>query len=156
MSAEVAGMAGRYWKAEGQHHELGGQQQASQNAYEKAREAYGVLLDKDPRAYYLADNVGQMSLKVGDIEGAKKAYQKAEEALTDIMNSSHWSLATAATAVIVLEREDEAIKHLQSIRQMKPNANDLDRIRAGLRLVQQGLKLTDEQYQNWLRALGQS
>ena len=51
----------------------------SLQAYEAAMDIDGVKVD-----FYMADNVGQLSLTLGDIPAAKEAYERARVALENV------------------------------------------------------------------------
>ena len=157
-NAEVAGLEGRYWKDEGLRRETEGKPGQAKECYSKARDAYQAAMDTDKdAAYYLADNVGQMSFKLHDRAGAEAAYAKAKDALESVQpnNENVWTMATRATTALVLGKEADALQFLTRIREILiPTEDERKRIRGGLELVRSGLGKTAEDYQTWVKALG--
>jgi tetratricopeptide (TPR) repeat protein len=157
-NAEVAGLEGRYWKDQGRANESNNRPEQARECYRKARDAYQAVMEieGDQVSFYMADNVGQMSLKLGEPDAARRAYEKASAALEGVTsdNEDVWSLATRVTTALVLGHEDEALKGLARINRLGPNESDRRSIRGGLELVHSGLKTSDAAYRTWLAALG--
>jgi len=137
-SAEVAGLIGRYWKDMASEYEDDGK--PAEDAIRKARDAYKVVLEKDPSSYYMADNVGQLSMRIGEIDQAKDAYRQAEAALVNIKYDSIWSLATAVTSAIVLENDAEIINYLNAIKEKGATEKEIETIQRGLKELYKNLK----------------
>lgn len=157
-NAEVAGLEGRYWKDEGERLERDGKPSNAQEAYRRARDAYRAPLENGRADHYLADNAGQMSLKLNDREGAQKAYENARASLEGLTpdNESIWTLATRVHVALVLGPEKDALDYLKRIgaAPRPPSADEIGSIRRGLAVVRAGLGKTDAEYQQWLGALG--
>lgn len=157
-NVEVAGLEGRLWKDAALKAEQENKPAQARDHRLRARAAYQAALDGSGNgSYYLADNVGQLSLLLDDQEGARKAYEIAERALESVTsgNQNFWSLATRATAALVLNKsEDEVLTHLRGIA-LDPAAGEEDRrsIRKGLEAVQKGLKRSPDDYRRWIKAL---
>ncbi len=112
----------------------------------------GVKVD-----FYMADNVGQLSLTLGDIPAAKRAYERARVALENVTRETEsvWSLATRATAALVLEVDDkEALDYLARIREFEPTDSQKASISRGLQLIKKALDKTDADYRRWVGLLG--
>jgi len=133
-SAEVAGLIGRYYKDLATEYEDKGEpaEDAIRKAIRKARDAYKVVLEKDPSSYYMADNVGQLSMRIGELDQAKDAYRQAEAALEGIKYENVWSLATAVTTALVLENGAEIVDYLKAIGEKDASEKEIDTIRRGL------------------------
>ena len=98
----------------------------------------GVAVD-----FYMADNVGQLSLTLGDIPAAKKAYQRARVALESVTRETEsvWSLATRATAALVLVAdENEALGFLTPHPGLRADRFAEEQHCRGLLLVAKALK----------------
>ena len=124
-NAEIAGLEGRYWKDEGRKRQAENKPQQAQESFRNSLEAYEAAMDIDGVKvdFYMADNVGQVSLMLGDIPAAKKVYKRARVALESVTRETEnvWSLATRATAALVLEADDnEALGYLARIREFEP------------------------------------
>lgn len=151
-NAEVAGLVGRFWKERARRLEDDGDGDGAREAYARARDAYEVVLGRDASSYYMADNVGQLSLQVGDLDGARQAYEKALVALR-ASEENVWSLATSANAQIVLGAEAAGRAALLRLGRMDVSERDVAAIRAGLEIVQTGLGLPRSVLQEWYRVL---
>ena len=116
------------------------------------RDVDGVRVD-----FYMADNVGQLSLTLGDIDAAKKAYQRARAALKGVTAETEnvWSMASRVNAALVLMEDDsEALDHLACVRKFEPTDSQKASICRGLQLVAKALKRSDTDYGRWMAALG--
>jgi len=156
-NVEVAGLEGRYWKDDGRKREQEGRREQARESFRKARDAYQAAMEAegDRIDYYMADNVGQLSLKLGDQEAARRAYERATVALESVTleRENVWSLATRATAALVLGKEDEAVKHLERVSSFSPGEDTKESIRNGLEVLRESLGKSDADYQRWLVAL---
>jgi hypothetical protein len=145
-SPEIAGLKGRSyrerWRSTGDVQDL-----------RTARDAYGSALESSPDSYYLADNVGQLSLLLGEREQAVAALHKAEQAIVRSGERSVWSLATTATARIVRGDEPRALAVLGEIKALGPTQRELHSIESGLRRLQESLHASDEVFGRWVGAL---
>ncbi len=141
---EMAGFNGRLhrerWKQSGNLEDL-----------RKARDAYAVVLDAQPNSYFLADNVGQISLTLGEKDRAKTAFQLAKSIIERSGERSVWSLATLATSALVLGEDIEV--HLKAIHALGPAPREVESIVGGLQRVQQSLGLSADLHVGWRRML---
>ena len=158
-NAEIAGLEGRYWKDEGRKRQAENKPQQAEESFRKSLQAYESAMDIDGVAvdFYMADNVGQLSLTLGDIPAAKRAYERARVALESVTRETEsvWSLATRATAALVLVAdENEALGFLTRIRDFEPTDSQKSSICRGLQLVAKALKKTDADYGRWVASLG--
>ena len=150
-NAEIAGLEGRYWKDQGRRRQAENKPQQAQESFRKSLEAYEAAMNIDGVEvdFYMADNVGQLSLTLGDIPAAKKAYQRARVALESVTRETEnvWSLATRATAALVLEADEkEALDYLARIRELEPTDSQKASISRGLQLIKKALDKTDADY----------
>lgn len=158
-NAEIAGLEGRYWKEEGLKSENEKKPEQARECFQKAHDFYraAMVIEGDRVSYYLADNVGQMSLMLGDVSGAQKAYERAKVALESVTSKTEnvWSLATRSTTALVLGDEQEALKHLGRISALSPPPSESEKssVRRGLELVRKSLVKTDADYRRWTSAL---
>lgn len=157
-NAEIAGLEGRYWKDQGRRLAEARPEQ-SQESFRKSLEAYQAAMDIDGVKvdFYMADNVGQLSLTLGDMEAAKKAYKRARVALESVTRETEnvWSLATRATAALVLGAdESEALGYFARIREFGPTDSQKTSICRGLQLIAKALGKPDGDYGRWVAALG--
>jgi tetratricopeptide (TPR) repeat protein len=156
-NAEVAGLEGRFWKDEGRRREKEGKDKLARECFEKALQFYmgAMEIEGNRISLYMVDNVGQLSLKLGDLDSAHKVYERAKAALENVTPQTEdiWSLATRATTALVLGSEDEAIKHLQRLSTRSPSEKEKTSIGKGLELVREALGKTAADYQRWMSAL---
>jgi tetratricopeptide (TPR) repeat protein len=138
-NAECVGLKGRYFRMRGD--------------IKQAREMYAKALQADPSSYYMADNVGQLSLSLKDPEGAKDAYRIALQALNKLTAHNVWSRATAATANLVLDKEKAALDHLKKIHMLGPTPRQGASIEEGLERLGKALEQPPEKLQLWFRTL---
>jgi tetratricopeptide (TPR) repeat protein len=145
-NAEIAGLKGRTyrerWQSTGDVEDL-----------RTARDAYSQAMENDPESYYLADNAGQLSLLLGERERAIEAFGKAEQAIARSGERSVWSLATTATAEIVLGEEARALAVLGDIQALGPTQRELHSIENGLHRLRDSLDVPDEVFGRWVGAL---
>jgi predicted negative regulator of RcsB-dependent stress response len=157
-NAEIAGLEGRYWKDEGRKCQEQNKPQQAQESFRKALQAYETAMDIDGVRvdFYMADNVGQLSLTLGDIPAAKRAYERARVALEGVTRETEnvWSLATRANAALVLADENEAREYLARIRELEPTDSQKASISRGLQLISKALGKPDADYGRWVAALG--
>jgi tetratricopeptide (TPR) repeat protein len=154
---EIAGLEGRYWKDKGKASEAEGRLELARDSFTRARNAYQAVMDLagDRVPFYLADNVGQLNLKIGDVEGARRAYERARAALEAVTsdNEDVWSLATRVTTALYFGSEDEALRYLVQIHDCRPSEEEQKSIAGGLDLLRGGLKASDARHRAWLTAL---
>lgn len=110
-NAECAGLNGAWFKKKGQVRE--------------AREAYRKGLQHNQDSYYLADNVGQLSLRLNDLVGAKEAFGAALDAIARSHESSTWSRATEVAANIAIGNYDIALQKLAEIARQDATAEQV-------------------------------
>jgi tetratricopeptide (TPR) repeat protein len=143
---EVAGLKGRLFRDEWKR-------TGSTEALRAARDAYWVVMDKQPDSYYMADNVGQLSLALGDMDRAKEAFTRAIDAVNRLKERSVWSLATLATSWLALGDTEKGTAYLCAVAELSPTPRDLESIEGGLRRLREGLKAEETTLEGWLRAL---
>jgi tetratricopeptide (TPR) repeat protein len=158
-NAEIAGLEGRYWKDEGTKLEADLKPQQAQEAFRNSLSAYmaAMAIDEVKVNVYMADNVGQLNLKLGDIPAAKEVYKRVRIALESVTSDTEniWSLATRANAALVLEADDkEALGYLARIRDFAPTEDNKTSICRGLQLIKKALDKTDADYGRWVAVLG--
>jgi tetratricopeptide (TPR) repeat protein len=132
---------------------LKGRWYRDQENYAEAQKVYEEAFQANPRSYYLADLVGQMHLERNDHEGAAGVYRDALRIINQLNEWNVWTHATAATALIVTGREEEAVHHLQAIREQGPTVENLRTIEDGLRRIGKSLKGDDATLARWSQAL---
>jgi tetratricopeptide (TPR) repeat protein len=156
-NAEVAGLEGRYWKDEGRRREREDKADQARECFQKALGYYlgAMEIEGNRISLYMVDNVGQLSLKLGDLDAARKIYERARAALENVTPQTEdiWSLATRATTALVLGSEDEAITQLQHLSNRSPTEKEKTSIGKGLELVRDALGKTAADYQRWMAAL---
>jgi tetratricopeptide (TPR) repeat protein len=156
-NAEIAGLEGRYYKDEARRLVAEGKKDLANESFRKALNAYQTAMDIDGvRAdFYMADNVGQLNLTLGDLPAARRAYERARAALQEVTEQTEnvWSLATRANAALVLSDETEAVQTLARIRALMPTEPDKNSIARGLELVANALGKSDDDLQRWKAAL---
>jgi tetratricopeptide (TPR) repeat protein len=158
-NAEIAGLEGRYWKDQGRKRQAENKPQQADESFRKALQAYQAAMDVDGFRvdFYMADNVGQLSLTLGDIDAAKKAYARARTAFESMTAETEnvWSMASRANAALVLmEDEHDALGYRAQIRNFEPPHTQTFSICRGLQLVEKALKKSDSDYGRWVAALG--
>jgi tetratricopeptide (TPR) repeat protein len=138
-NAECAGLRGRWNKMS--------------SAWGAARDDYQRVLDLQP-SYYMADNVGQLSARIGDVARARQVYEQARAIILKLQERSVWSHATLANAAIVIGDEPE-LQHLEAAAQMDPapSAREIESIREGLEQLRIGLSVPAERVRAWEAAL---
>jgi tetratricopeptide (TPR) repeat protein len=145
---EFAGLKGRIFRDEWKR-------TGSLDALRKARDAYWQVMEKQPDSYYMADNVGQLSLALGEPAQARQAFERAVAIIERLKERSVWSLATLATASFGLEKMEAGLAYLQQIRglQPAPTARELQSIEEGLSRMRDTLTIEKSAYDAWVAAL---
>lgn len=143
---EVAGLKGRLYREEWQA-------TSNESDLRTARDAYQVALTHSPESYYMASNVGELSLALDERKAADHAYQQAVDAIRRTGERTWWSLTTLASAAIVRGDEEEAIALLGEAGALGPPARDAESIRQGLKRLQTYLKVPADAAAGWLGAL---
>lgn len=146
-SAEVAGTRGRVYR------ELW-KQNNSVDDLRKARDAYWIQMEENPSSYYMADNVGQLSLQLGESNKAHEAFQRSAEIIKNSNENTVWSNASLATAAIAKDDENTAIAALTTLMELKPSPREVDSVLGGLERMHAALKLPAERLDKWKQALG--
>ena len=118
-NADFAGLKARWYRM--------------QNNWAGARDCYRDASNADPNSYYMADTLGQACLRLGDLNGAREAFQRAREILQVRPQKSVWALATRANAEVVLGGDPAPI--LRQIFTQSPTPNELASLEEGLELV---------------------
>jgi tetratricopeptide (TPR) repeat protein len=157
-NAEVAGLEGRYWKDEGRKRQAEDRAQQAEEAFRRALKAYQAAMQIEPDKvdYYMADNVGQLSLTLGDMDAARDAYRRARAALERVPPELEnvWTLATRVTTALVLTGdEQEALAYLVQIRELSPTDAQKKSISRGLELVAKALGKTSADHRRWVGAI---
>jgi tetratricopeptide (TPR) repeat protein len=143
---EVAGLKGRLYREKWERHR-------DKSDLQAARDAYEAAWKHSPDSYYMAGNVGELSLALDDRRSAQDAYRKAVDTISRSGERSLWSLATLAAAAIVEGDEAEALALLGEIGSLSPSARDIESISRGLRRLQELLRLPEQTAATWLGAL---
>ncbi len=145
-STEIAGMKGRlFW----QKYQQGG----AESDLRTARDAYADGLDFNVDSHYMADNVGQLSLLLGESDKARDAFQKGLAALQKTGDRGYWAMATRASCHLGLGERTEGLAALRQVPALRPEPAPLDSIRRGFVRLHKGLGGTDEELDAWLKAL---
>lgn len=146
-STEVAGMKGRlHWQRHLRSND--------RRDLLAARDAYAEGLAGNPNSHYMADNVGQLSLLLGEPDAARVAFEAALAALAHTGDSGYWAVATRATALLGLGREAEGLQALAEVPRLQPEPAAMDSIRRGVRRLHTAMALPRERLDTWLAALG--
>jgi tetratricopeptide (TPR) repeat protein len=143
---EVAGLKGRLHREEWQ-------QSGDRDHLRTARDAYQAALDQAPDSYYMAANVGELSLALDEGEAAAAAYDRAVAAIRRTGERSWWSLATLASAAVVKGDQAEALQFLGEAGALNPPPRDMESIRQGLLRLQQQMGTTADVSAGWMGAL---
>lgn len=142
---DVAGLKGRLYREEWQA-------TSNESDLRTARDAYQAALTHSPTSYYMAGNVGELSLALNDRKAADQAYQHAVDAIRRTGERTWWSLTTLASAKIVQGEEKEAIALLVEAGALGAPARDVESFRQGLTRLQTYLKVAPEVAAGWLGA----
>jgi tetratricopeptide (TPR) repeat protein len=147
---EVAGLKARY------HRELWKRDQVRADLV-RARDAYRDALDASERvgnrSYYLADNVGQLSLMLGDRDQARAAFQRARDFIAGSTERSVWSYATLASACFAVGEQAEGLRALASVRAQDPDPRTVRSIEEGLGRLRDGLEVEPTVFEGWIATL---
>ena len=101
----------------------------------------------------MADNVGQLSLLLGEVDIANDAFRKGLAALQKTGDRGYWALATKASCHLGLGQQSDGLEALREVVTVDPEPAVLDSIRRGLVRLNKGLKGTDQDLGTWLSAL---
>ena len=136
-STEIAGLKGRlYW----QKYEHSG----TREDLVAARDAYVEAFNYNNNSAYMADNVGQLSLILGDKAVAEEAFQNGLKALERTGDRGYWAMATKASCLIGLGEDELGILALKEVRALGPEPAALESIRRGLIRLFKGIGLNPE------------
>lgn len=124
-----------------------------QNRFDEALAAYEQAFSRNSASYYLADLLGQARLAVGDLEGARLAYERALNIIERLRERNIWVEATAATAALVTGNPDATHRHLAAIAAYQPTQENLEAIERGLRRCHKSLGGDDTRLGALLAAL---
>lgn len=145
-STEIAGMKGRlFWQKY--------LRTEARSDLEAARDAYADALNLNSDSSYMADNVGQLSLLLGEGDKARDAFRKGLAALQNTGDRGYWAMATKASCHFALGERGEGLAALRQISALEPEPAVLDSIRRGLTRLHKGLGASDEELNEWLKAL---
>lgn len=120
---------------------------------EGAAQTYRTALEQNPDSYYLADVLGQTLLGLGKLEEARGIYRRAREIIEQLAEQNVWTRATLATAALVLDDEQRALRHLKEIAALSPVPDELKRIEDGLERVQKWLNMDAADFERWRSCL---
>ena len=106
---------------------------------QRAIEVYAIALNANPDSYYLADLLGQTQVELDRKDDARKTYAQALDIINRLGESNVWTLATAASACLVLGDLDATRRHLIAIAALGRRQSEIDSIQGGLREIAQRL-----------------
>jgi len=145
-STEIAGMKGRlFWQKY--------QTTGSKSDLRAARDAYADGLDFNADSHYMADNVGQLSLLLGEPDRARDAFEKGLAAIEKTGDRGYWAMATKASCHFGLRNSKAGLAALRQVPTLHPEPAALNSIERGLRRLHLGLRGTDEELNLWLNTL---
>ena len=145
-STEVAGLKGRlFW------HRY--QRTEAESDLLAARDAYAEGLKHNEDSHYMADNVGQLSLLLGEEDRAREAFRRGLAALTKTDDRGYWAMATRASCHLGLGERTEGLAALRQVATLCPEPAVFDSIRRGLARLHKGLRGTDEERETWRKTL---
>lgn len=143
---EFAGLRGRLHKSRAK---LSG----SRADLAAARDSYAVVMRAQPSSYYMADNVGQLSLQLGEVEPAREAFRISKAAIEKSGECSVWSLASLASACLVLGEKERALEALARLKKVPPTPRELDSVRGGFETLRASLGLGEADFRPFADAL---
>jgi tetratricopeptide (TPR) repeat protein len=114
---------------------LKGRWHRDQEQWQQAHDVYQKAYDKTPESYYLADLLGQMKLRLKNLDEAKQVYLAALNNLNRLAEHNVWTHATAANAAIVAGDLAEARRHLEALRELRPSPTQAESIVRGIKEV---------------------
>ena len=146
-STEIAGLKGRlYWQKY--------QRSGARSDLEAARDAYAEGLAGNNDSSYMADNVGQLSLLLGEFDRAREAFRMGLLALEKTGDRGYWAMSTKASCHFGLGERAEGLAALQQVPLLSPEPAALDSIKRGLTRLHKGLGGIEPELNEWLHALG--
>jgi tetratricopeptide (TPR) repeat protein len=145
-STEIAGMKGRlFWQKY-----QGGR---AESDLRTARDAYADGLRFNAESHYMADNVGQLSLLLGEKDRARDAFRAGLDALAKTGDRGYWAMATRASCHLGLGERNEGLAALRQVLSLGPEPAALNSIERGLIRLHEGLGGSAEELELWLRSL---
>ena len=145
-STEIAGLKGRlYWQKF--------QMSRQRTDLATARDAYAEGLVSNPDSHYMADNVGQLSLLLGETDRAREAFEHALAALDRTGDRGYWALSTRATCLLALGRDEEGLAALGQVGALDPEPGAVESMARGLDRLHEGLGRPQEELSWWLEVL---
>jgi tetratricopeptide (TPR) repeat protein len=138
-NVECATLLGRWYRDQGN--------------YAEAQRVYEEAFRGNPHSYYLADLIGQMRLECGDRTGAVDIYNDVLRIINQLNEWNMWTHATAASALVVTGREEDALRHLQEIHEEHPTVENLRAIEDGLTRLGKSLEKDNATLERWCQAL---
>lgn len=145
-STEIAGMKGRlFW------HKY--QRNGAISDLRAARDAYAEGLESNRDSHYMADNVGQLSLLLGENDKAREAFQNGLQALQKTGDRGYWAISAKASCHLGLNERNEGLTPLRQILSLNPEPAALDSVWRGLVRLHRGLGASDEELNLWAESL---
>ena len=155
-NAEIAGFAGRLYRTQWES-------SRSKDDLRRARDAYKVVMDAEASrnkgfpSYYMADNVGQLSLLLNTDEDravARDAFEKVRQAIDASGETSGWAHASYASALIATGETEAGMKRLARIKDAPGvEPRHLDSIEKGLTRLSDALGSSSDTFAGWVAAL---
>lgn len=146
---EIAGLRGRFYRERWE-------QDGVQDDLVRARDAYAAALEAGERvgqrSYYMADNVGQLCLLLGEKEPALAAFKKSREFIEKGQEQSLWAFASLASACFAINDQndqEQGFAAIDRLRAMGPEPRELESIAGGLERIREGLAIEDTTYELW-------
>jgi tetratricopeptide (TPR) repeat protein len=147
-STEIAGLKGRlFW----QRYQRGG----TEADLRAARDAYAEGLELNADSHYMADNVGQLSLLLGERERAADAFRRGLAALERTGDRGYWAVATRASCHFGLGEREEGLEALRQVLALRPDPAALESIRRGFVRLHQGLRSSEQDLKACLAILSE-
>jgi tetratricopeptide (TPR) repeat protein len=143
---EIGGLAGRVWRARWE-------QTGDRAALRRARDHYLAASNGVPTSYYAADNAGQLSLILGEIDQAKDCFADARRRIDVSGERSVWSLATLATASFILGEPQQTVSLLAELRKRGPTPRELTSIKGGLKRLVDSQQASCDVFATWMKIL---
>lgn len=104
-----------------------------------ARDVLANAFQKIPHSYYLGDKLGQLLLKLGDVNRAKDVYRDVSRILRELREHNVWTYATALTAGIVSEDGEGVANSLKGLQRTRPSRGEIESIERGVNALVQVL-----------------
>lgn len=147
---EIAGLVGRLHRERWERTKV-------RKDLERARDAYRAGLEATQNVGYgspfLADNVGQLSSLLGEIDTAREAFGTVIDIVEQRGARSVWAFASFASACLALGDEEAGFDAIAKLRALGPTTRELDSIRRGFERIREGMGIPAEAYERWLARL---